>query len=169
MWKRKKEVPREGATTLRDCRPDRSPHNNPAPPSLFCPALGRGLSLGQVLAVILHIVDARGWRRPSPETDASDLRLCQSVRKQECLRGKRTYPGISQETLQLPGILLVPGVGDCGRGCGHGAFSSVSFSFPFFVHYQCSVRLESTAGSGTCSHSETVLQQVSWPSPKHRL
>lgn len=34
-----------------------------------------------------------------------------TMRKQECLRGKHgTYSGISQETLQLPGVLVVPGV-----------------------------------------------------------
>lgn len=59
-----------------------------------------------MLAVILRIVDASGWRRPSPETGTSDLRRRQSVWKQGCLGGKRTYPGsLMGENIPILGSL----------------------------------------------------------------
>lgn len=63
-----------------------------------------------MLATILSILDARG-KRHSLLRQTAQTSECVSERKQECLRGKHgTYSGISQETLQLPGILVVPGV-----------------------------------------------------------
>lgn len=89
-----------------------------------------------MLAIILSILDARGKRHSSLKADGSDLRLCQSVRKQERPTGNHcAYSRTSQETPQLPGILAVPGVG-CGHNCGHGAFPSIYSFFPSFVHDQ---------------------------------
>lgn len=44
------------------------------PPPL--PGTGGRLSLGQVLVIILSILDARGKRHSSLEADGSDLTLC---------------------------------------------------------------------------------------------
>ena len=90
------------------------------------------------------------------------------ARKQKCPRGKHyTHSWISQETLQLPGILVVPGVGAVAM------IMAREYFYPFipsFLHLdQYITRFGTTARASTCSHSETVSRKVSWSPSKNYL
>lgn len=136
-----------------------------SPPSLFCPAPERGLSgRGRAGSNSEHSgcqrKEALLLLRRMPLT--SD---CQSVPKQECLRGN-----------------VVHILGSLRRHCNFlapwwlqewGLWPQLwpwnFFILLVFTHYQCIVRLVTTAGSGTCCHPETVFREVFWPSSENYL
>lgn len=135
-----------------------------SPPSLFCPGPERGLS-GRGRAA--NNSECAGCQRKealllSLETDGSDLRLSEGAEARmpwgETLYMFWDLSGDTAPSWHRGGSRN----GDCGHDCGHAAFSS------FFTHCQSTVRLGTSAGSGTCRHPETAFG-VFWPSSKNYL